>query len=94
MVTITYGTASNGTAMKGILPRTLPTRKLFAASTTTAARGAEEPDRHPLDQEWPADEPVGRPHQLHDLHFALAGEDGETDGVGDEQNGHDARAAR
>ena len=91
-VTITYGTASSGTAMKGRLSLILPTRKLFSDQHDHRGdEGPEEAHRDPLDHERPADEPVGRSHQLHDLDLPLAGEDRQPDGVGDEQDGHDAQ---
>ena len=48
--------------------------------------GAEEADDQALDHERPADEPVGRADEAHDLDLAAAGEDREPDRVGHEQD--------
>ena len=44
-----------------------------------------EPREQPLDHERPADEPVRRPHELHDLDLAAPREDREPDRVRDQQ---------
>src|SRR5665648_10547 len=50
--------------------------------------GTDRAHHYALNDEGPANEPVGRPHELHDLDFFAAGIDREPDGVRDQQDRH------
>ena len=70
--------------------RPRPCRRRAAATASTPPSSADD---HALDHERPADEPVGRADELHDLDLAAAGVEREPDRVGDQQHRGDARAA-
>ena len=73
----------------GSTSATLPT-----PSSSTASNAAERAEDDALDHERPADEPVGRADELHDLDLAAAREQRQADRVGDQQDRGDHEQQR